>query len=122
MFLDILTRLMEARKINKSTLAKESGIPYTTIDGFYKKGCDNIKLSTLQKLSEYFGVSLDYLIMGNADTLSEREKRVIYAYRNNPDMQSAVDKLLNIENDGASISEDIAATIAATQKKKIPTK
>jgi len=62
MFLDILEKLMESRGLNKNTLAKESGIPYTTIDGFWKKGCDNIKLSTLIKIANYFEVSLDYLL------------------------------------------------------------
>ena len=37
MFLDILNELMAEKGINKSILSKESGVPYTTIDGFYKK-------------------------------------------------------------------------------------
>ena len=60
-FLVKLDKLMQERNINKNQLSKESGIPYTTIDGFYKKGTDNIKLSTLKKLASYFGCSLDYL-------------------------------------------------------------
>ena len=56
-----LDLLMEERKINKAQLARESGVPYTTIDGFYKKGADNAKLSTLKKLCAYFDCSLDYL-------------------------------------------------------------
>jgi len=51
---------MKDKRINRSQLSKESGIPYTTIDGFYKKGTDNVKLSTLKKLSNYFHVPLDY--------------------------------------------------------------
>lgn len=61
-FTEKLDKLMQERHINKSTLAKESGVPYTTIDGLYKKGSDNIKLSTLRKLSSYFNCSLDYLV------------------------------------------------------------
>lgn len=61
-FINRLNVLMSERGINKSTLSKESGIPYTTIDGFYKKGTDNIKLSTLKKLSAYFDCSLDFLV------------------------------------------------------------
>lgn len=60
-FITKLDKLMQERNINKSQLSKESGIPYTTIDGFYKKGTDNIKLSTLKKLAAYFNCSLDYL-------------------------------------------------------------
>ena len=56
-----LDLLMKERNINKAELARESGIPYTTIDGFYKKGSENAKLSTLKKICAYFNCSLDYL-------------------------------------------------------------
>ena len=45
-----LDLLMKERNINKAELARESGIPYTTIDGFYKKGSENAKLSTLKNM------------------------------------------------------------------------
>ncbi|MCQ2549441.1 MAG: helix-turn-helix transcriptional regulator [Lachnospiraceae bacterium] len=60
-FTDKLDLLMSKKHITKAELARESGIPYTTIDGFYKKGSDNVKLSTLKKLCAYFGCTLDYL-------------------------------------------------------------
>ena len=60
-FTDKLDMLMAKNKINKSILSREADIPYTTIDGFYKKGADNAKLSTLKKLCSYFGCTLDYL-------------------------------------------------------------
>ena len=56
---DKLDILMNERNMNKADLARESGVPYTTIDGFYKKGSDNAKLSTLKKLCKYFGCTLD---------------------------------------------------------------
>ena len=58
---DKLDLLMKDRNINKADLARESGVPYTTIDGFYKKGSENAKLSTLKKLCTYFNCTLDYL-------------------------------------------------------------
>lgn len=60
-FTEKLDALMAKNGINKSILSKESGIPYTTIAGFYTKGTDNVKLSTLKKLSRYFGCTIDYL-------------------------------------------------------------
>ena len=47
-FTEKLDALMAKNGINKSILSKESGIPYTTIAGFYTKGTDNVKLSTLK--------------------------------------------------------------------------
>ena len=93
MFLKVLDKLIAEKKINKSVLAKESGIPYTTIDGFYKKGWENVKLSTLLKLAAYFEVSVDYLVSGEGkrvatpkkdvavESYTEKEKKVISVYR-----------------------------------------
>lgn len=61
-FTEKLDTLMEERRINKSILSKESGVPYTTIVGFYTKGYDKTKLSTLKKIAQYFGVTLDELV------------------------------------------------------------
>lgn len=66
---DKLDLLMKNRNINKADLARESGVPYTTIDGFYKKGSENAKLSTLKKLCTYFNCTLDYL---TDDTLNDQ--------------------------------------------------
>ena len=61
-FIERLEYLMKKNGIkNKAELSKVSGIPYTTVDGFYKRGTDNIKLSTLLKLSECLHCSLDFL-------------------------------------------------------------
>lgn len=59
-FLEKLNYLMEKNHLNKSTLSKACNIPYTTIDGWYKKGYEGLKLTTLRKLAKYFGTSLDY--------------------------------------------------------------
>ena len=64
---DKLDILMKERNINKAELARQSGVPYTTIDGFYKKGSENAKLSTLKKLCSYFDCSLDYLADDNVN-------------------------------------------------------
>jgi DNA-binding Xre family transcriptional regulator len=68
---DKLDILMKEKNINKAELARESGVPYTTIDGFYKKGSENAKLSTLKKLCTYFECSLDYLADDNVYTEPE---------------------------------------------------
>ena len=70
---DKLDLLMDEKKINKMELSKHSGIPYTTIINFYEKGTENVKLSTLRKLANYFNVSLDYL----ADDEEERRNLVV---------------------------------------------
>lgn len=82
-FLDKLDALMHERNINKKNLSEDTGIPYTTIDSFYKKSYDNIKLSNLKKLSDYFGVTLDYLVREDEDIDSQtpQEITLIKKYR-----------------------------------------
>ena len=78
-FLEKLDYLMEENHLNKNTLSKACNIPYTTIDGWYKKGYEGLKLTSLKKLSGFFGVHLDF--WANDDTLkcggSEVKQKVI---------------------------------------------
>ena len=46
-FLEKLDFLMERYGLNKSTLSQKSEIPYTTIDGWYKKGYEGLKINFL---------------------------------------------------------------------------
>ena len=53
---------------------------------------------------------------GCSISLSEHEKRLISAYRDKPEMQPAVDKLLGIDSAPAkNIGEDIAEAVINTQ-------
>lgn len=61
-FLKKLDFLMDKYDLNKSTLSQKSEIPYTTIDNWYKRGYDGLKLSTLRKLSLFFNTTLDYWV------------------------------------------------------------
>lgn len=101
-FLDKLDFLIETNKINKSVLSRESGIPYTTIDAFYKKGYSNAKLSTIKRLCSYFGVTFDYFVNDSISdveyagrkcdsfALSATEKIIIEKYRVADDIGKAI--------------------------------
>lgn len=98
---DKLDLLMKEKNINKAELARESGVPYTTIDGFYKKGSENAKLSTLKKLCAYFNCSLDFL----ADDNVSEEPTTIAAH-------------LDTEDLSESEFEDVANYIAFIKSKR----
>ena len=61
-FLEKIDYLMKRDGLNKNTLSAKSGVPYTTIDAFYKKGYQNVKMGTVRRLATAFGVTLDYLM------------------------------------------------------------
>ena len=78
-----LRLLMETKKLNISQVSKGASIPYTTLDGVFKKGADNIKLSTLIKLADYFDVSIDYLVGRSDDSeYTIDEYRELESFRN----------------------------------------
>ena len=53
-----LSYYMNEHGYSKADIARLSGIPYTTIDGLFKKGDENTKLSTLKKLARLIGCTL----------------------------------------------------------------
>ncbi len=62
-FLEKLDFLMDKYGLNRSTLSQKSDIPYTTIDNWYKRGYEGLKLTTLRKLNDFFNTTLDYWIL-----------------------------------------------------------
>lgn len=62
-FIEKLDFLMDKYNLNKRTLSQKSGIPYTTIDNWYKRGYEGLKLTTLKKLNNYFNTKLDFWIL-----------------------------------------------------------
>lgn len=87
MFLEVIEKLMRERSINKNILANESGIPYTTIDGWWKKGYTNIRMSTLKKLAAYFNVSLDYLMETTPPSAEEEYESMLQYLKVRPEMK-----------------------------------
>ncbi len=65
--LDKIDLLMSERGINKRALSSHTGVPYTTIVGLYERGVENARISTLYKISQFFNVPLDYLVVDKYD-------------------------------------------------------
>ena len=81
--------------------------------------------TTLKKIADYFGIPVSAL-KGDApyDTVknislttpaNEKESKVLFAYRSQPEMQPAVDKLLGISDDG-NVTVYTAAQSAPNRK------
>ena len=92
-FTQKLDLLMRRRGLTRGGLARETGIPYTTIVGFYEKGYENIRLSNARRIAAFFDVPIDYLFDDCADfppdaedddailrrysALSDRSRRIV---------------------------------------------
>lgn len=84
----------------------QNDFPYSTIDNMLKRedGIMRTGISTIIKVCNCLNIDINELENGNIimkalpnTELSEHEKRLITEYRNKPDMQNAVDTLLNVK-------------------------
>ena len=64
---------------------------------------------TLKKISEHFGVTVDYLLDNGATgteengELTEQELMILHAYRSQPEMRTAVEKLLGVHDENGYV-------------------
>lgn len=113
-FLKKLDILMDGKGLNKHSLSKKCGIPYTTIDAFYKKGFENAKISTMMKLALFFDTTLDYLTRDEItdihygwkkeedknDPLTPEDIKIAHAYHGAGEaIKEGVRKMLDVELD-----------------------
>lgn len=98
MFDDRLKKMREARGLTQKDVSEALEINPRTYAS-YEKNEREPNSEVLIQFSKYYGVTVDYLlgITHKQEGLTQHESDLIEAYRNNPDMQTAVDRLLKIE-------------------------
>lgn len=96
---DRIENLLNKNNLTKKALCERTGISYNTLASLFKRRSKRIEIETLQKIAECLNTTIEYLTTGQIEVgkLSEAEAALIVAYRSNPAMQSAVNKLLGIE-------------------------
>ena len=69
-FIERLDSLLKKNGLNKNQLSSQTGIPVSTVYGWYKKGYEGITLPTIKKLADYFNCSIEYLVNGEEEKKS----------------------------------------------------
>lgn len=100
--------LLKKRGINKKQLSAQADIPYTTIDSFYKKGYDNMKLSTFKKLCRFFDVDMTSMAFDELEIqpydpermhTTSKERELIIKYRQADEFdRTTVERALGVED------------------------
>lgn len=67
---DIFVKLLQNHGITSYKVAKETGISQTTFSN-WKSGRSTPKADALQKIADYFGVTVDYLMNGEEKVRGE---------------------------------------------------
>lgn|GEM_PF-679558 len=94
-FLERIDELLRIRDLNKNQLAAQTGIPVSTIYGWYKKGYGSITLPTLLKLSEFFGCSMEYLVNGAKDIQKTPSPAALDVARRYDTLSESAQKLIS---------------------------
>ena len=106
---EIFEQLLSKYGVTAYRVAKETGITTATLTN-WKQGKYTPKQDKLQKIADYFGVSLDYLMTGNttepvkekAPELTARDERDIEKILNNTREQLLSQEGLMFDGDPAS--------------------
>lgn len=114
--------LVKENSLNKRKLSINADIPYSTIDGLYKVGYENMRLPTFRKLCDYFNVTMDSMAYDDREieyksdispaALSREEQDLIWNFgRLDPRGQNAVLDTLQREAEYArkELKEDSVA-------------
>ncbi|MFR6330974.1 MAG: helix-turn-helix domain-containing protein, partial [Eisenbergiella sp.] len=79
---DVFEQLLQKHNVTAYRVAKEAGVTQTALSN-WKSGRSTPSTPTLQKIADYFGVSVDYLVNGQdapkemAPELTARDRRDI---------------------------------------------
>ena len=65
-------QLLQKNGITSYKVSKETGVTQTALSN-WKSGRSTPTTKTLQKLADYFGVTIDYLLAGNENTTDNKE-------------------------------------------------
>lgn len=73
-----LDYLLRVNNLTRAQLSRELNIAPSTINTWFNKGCENISLRFLIKISDYFGVSIDDLVHCDLENdENERDLRLV---------------------------------------------
>ena len=105
MFWNNLVEICNKRNTTPTAVVKELKISGGSVTA-WKEGSIP-RSTTLKKLADYFNITVEELLKneknpvlsnGNDNfSLTPREKQIITAYREHPELQPAIDKMLNID-------------------------
>lgn len=97
-FSEVLKSTLKERGMKQADLCNISGIPRSLMSE-YINGKKSPTITNAIAIASALNVTLDYLT-GKKEKiiLSEKENKLVTAYRSHPELQYAVDKLLGIES------------------------
>lgn len=88
----IFEQLLQKYNMTAYKVSKATGVTQTSLSN-WKSGRNTPSAKTLQKIADYFGVTVDYLMTGQEDT-SPKEKSSDLTTRDNRDIAKDLDSIM----------------------------
>ena len=114
---EVFEQILQKKGVSSYKVAKEAGVTQTALSN-WKSGRSTPTAKTLQKIADYFGVTIDYLMTGDDSSeqgLTARDNRDIAK-----DLDNIMEKLTSGENGPASYKgEEISPEAAELFKDEL---
>ena len=99
-----IKQLKKQKGLSNEALSDLSGVPKGTLAKILGSETQNPQISNIIKIAKVLDTTADFLLFGKPENetkgeFSEREKRLVTAYRSQPELQDAVDRFLGIDGD-----------------------
>lgn len=88
---EIFEKLLQKYGVTAYKVSKATGVTQTSLSN-WKSGRSTPSAKTLQKIADYFGVSIEYLMTGKEDIV---EKETILTSKDERDITKDLDSLMN---------------------------
>lgn len=95
---DVFEQLLQKHGITAYKVSKDTGVTQTSLSN-WKAGRNTPSAKTLQKIADYFGVSVDYLMTGKEDV---KEKAPELTARDERDIARDLDNIMSKLSSGES--------------------
>ena len=122
-WLDRLRKFKDMSNETYKTISEKTDIPQTTIEKIFCGRTKDPKLNMMKSIVHCLGYTLDDLVEDYKSRihLTKGDEALIIAYKSHPEMQPAIDKMLDIKKDAFSnvtpstpeqMQEDISSDLA----------
>jgi len=91
----IMEELLEERHVKVSQVAKATGVNLSTFTD-WKTGRCHPKIEKMQKIADYFGVSVEYITTGKDKQFSDESAELAAKIRRVPELQDALSTLIKL--------------------------
>lgn len=117
---EVFADLLAKKKVTPYRVYKETGVPQSSLSE-WKRGNSMPKIDKMQKLAEYFGVSVDYILTGD---ISDQKETPALNKKDERDIARKLEETLDMLNnnqdglmfDGEPLDEETQELLRASLK------